>query len=204
VGLDADLIAYYEAEARDGRRTTQVDLRVRLRKRFAELLCHEKRNRVVDVGAGPGLDVQGFQAGGFTAVGLDLAFANAAVMQRRGLQALGGSLYQLPFRTGCFDAVWSMSTFVHVPHARYQQAISEMLRVVQPAGLLGIGTWGGSDFEGVVETGDLRPCRFFSLASHDRWRAMLAGHGDVVLFETYETDDPLGWEYQFAVLRAPA
>jgi hypothetical protein len=95
-----------------------------------------------------------------------------------------------------------MSTFVHVPHARFDQAITEMLRVVQPGGPLGIGTWGGLDFEGVLET-DLRPYRFFSLATHDHWRAMLARHAEVQLFHTHETDDHLGWEYQFAVLRAP-
>ena len=66
--MDADLTAYYEAEARGKHRTKQVDLRVRLRQRFGELLRGESRTRIVDVGAGPGLDVAGFQADGFAVV----------------------------------------------------------------------------------------------------------------------------------------
>ena len=81
-----------------------------------------------------------------------------------------------------------MSTFVHVPHERFDEAITEMLRVVEPGAPLGIGTWGGLDFEGVPEFGELRPYRFFSLASHDRWREMLARHAEVELFETYAVD----------------
>ena len=204
MAFDADLTAYYEAEARGNHRTKQVDLRVGLRQRFGKLLRGESRTRILDVGAGPGLDVAGFQADGFAVVGLDLAPANVDVMRRRGLSALAGSLYQLPFRTGAFEALWSMSTFVHVPDERNDEAITEMLRVVQPAGLLGVGTWGGVDFEGLLEVGDLRPYRFFSLASHARWRATLARHADVELFETFETDDPLRWEYQFTVLRVPS
>ncbi len=158
---------------------------------------------MVDVGAGPGLDVAGWQQDGFDVVGVDLALANVEVMHRRGLSAVAGSLYQLPFRDSTFDALWSMSTFVHVPHDRFDEAIAELVRVVQPGGLLGIGTWGGLDYEGTPTFGDLRPYRFFSLASHPRWRAMLGQHGDVELFETHQPGDDHGWEYQFAVLRAP-
>ncbi len=203
VGLDADLIAYYDAEAREERRVEQSELRVRLRKQFAQRLRRERRRRIVDVGAGPGLDVVGWQADGFHAVGVDLALTNVEVMRMRGLSAVNGSLYRLPFRDASFDALWSMSTFVHVPHDRFDDAMNELVRVVRPGGVLGIGTWGGLEFEGVPESGDLRPYRFFSLASHRRWSAMLAEHGGLELFETHRPDDDLGWQYQFAVIRAP-
>ena len=124
-------------------------------------------------------------------------------MGERGLVGVTGSLYPLPFRDGSFDSLWTMSTFVHVPHARFDEAISEMLRVVAPGSPLAIGTWGGRDFEGIVEFGDLRPHRFFSLATHDRWREMLARHGDVETFETHDRADAGGWEYQFAVRASP-
>ena len=94
-----------------------------------------------------------------------------------------------------------MSTFVHVPHARFDEAITEMIRVVRPGGLLGIGTWGGRDFEGHPEFGDIRPYRFVSLAAHDRWRTMLEAHATVTDFQTFESDNPSGWEYQFASLQ---
>ncbi len=198
---DADLIAYYEAEARGGHRSAYGDRRVELRGRFAELLRGERISTLLDVGAGPGLDTKRWHADGFRVVGLDLTHANIERMRAAGLTGVTGSLYELPFRAGAFDALWTMSTFVHVPHDRFDEAITEMLRVVVPGAPLGIGTWGGLDFEGVPEFGELRPYRFFSLASHDRWREMLARHAEVELFETSESTGGQGWEYQFAVVR---
>jgi SAM-dependent methyltransferase len=202
VDIDRDLVAYYEAEARDGRRTEQGELRHRLRAEFAAQLAAERRDHLVDVGAGPGLDTLAWQRDGFRAVGVDLAHANVEVMRRGGAPAVTASLYALPFRTGSFDALWTMSTFVHVPHDRFDAAIAEMIRVVAPGAPLGIGTWGGVDFEGRPEFGDLRPYRFFSLASHDRWREMLARHGTVERFDAFDVGDRGGWHYQFAVVRS--
>jgi len=202
VALKADLIAYYEAEARERRRNIQGEMRSHVRTRFADLLTEERRRRLVDVGAGPGLDVVKWQRDGFEVVGVDLVPANVALMRERGLVGVAASLYQLPLRTGAFDALWTMSTFVHVPHERFDEAITEMLRVVRPGAPLAIGTWGGVDFEGVPEFGDLRPYRFFSLATHDRWREMLSKHGEPEVFETFAPHSTSGWEYQFAILRA--
>lgn len=203
VDLDAELIAYYDAEARARRRVAHGDVRSELRAGFARRLRAERRLAVVDVGAGPGLDTELWQADGFDVVGIDLAHANAELMRKGGLHSITGSLYHLPFRSDAFDALWTMSTFVHVPHERFDAAMAEMLRVVRPGAPLGIGTWGGIDFEGVPEFGELRPFRFFSLASHDRWREMLSRHGQLEAFETFEADRASGWEYEFAVLRAP-
>jgi SAM-dependent methyltransferase len=201
MALEADLIAYYDAEARDRRRVGHGQLRHELRQRFAAALGAVGRTRVVDVGSGPGLDTEDWCKDGFDVVGVDLAHANVELMRERGLVGVTASLYQLPFRADAFDALWTMSTFVHVPHDRFDEAIAEMLRVVRPGARLGIGTWGGVDFEGVPEFGDLRPYRFFSLASHDRWRKMLERYGTLESFESFESSSPHGWEYQFAILR---
>lgn len=203
MGLDADLIAYYDAEARGGLRTGHGPMRIGLRTRFSEQLWHEHRHRLLDVGAGPGLDTAGFHADGFDVVGVDLAPANAAVMRGRGVAGVTGSLFALPFPDATFDALWTMSTFVHVAHDRFDAAMTELLRVVVPGAPIAIGTWGGQDFEGTPEFGDLRPYRFFSLAAHARWRGLLGQHGHVEHFETFPPTDPSSWEYQYAVLRRP-
>ena len=202
MGLDADLTAYYDAEARAGVRGEPDAMRLGIRDAFLALLRREEVRRLVDVGAGPGRDTVVFRQAGLDAVGVDLAPANVAAMRERGVPGAAGSLYALPFADACFDALWTMSTFVHVPHERFDEAMHELLRVVRPGGPLAIGTWGGRDFEGVPEFGEFRPYRFFSLASHDRWRAMLERRGRLEHFETFAATRPGGWEYQYAVLRA--
>ena len=202
MALDADLTAFYDAEARAGLRGELDPMRIDIRDGFVELLQREGRSRLVDVGAGPGRDTVEFRDRGFGVIGVDLAPANVGLMRAQGLDGVAGSLYALPFPDGSFDALWTMSTFVHVPHDRFDEAMTELLRVVAPGGPLAIGTWGGLDFEGVPEFGELRPFRFFSLAVHDRWRSMLQRRGDLEHFETFPPTRPGGWEYQYAVLRS--
>ncbi len=202
MALDADLTAFYDAEARAGLRGELDPMRVRIRDGFVDVLGREGRHRPVDVGAGPGRDTAVFRDRGLDVVGVDLAPANVGLMHSQGLHGVAGSLYALPFPDGSFDALWTMSTFVHVPHDRFDEAMTELLRVVTPGGPLAIGTWGGRDFEGVPEFGELRPFRFFSLAAHDRWRSMLERRGDLEHFETFPPNQQGGWEYQYAVLRA--
>ena len=202
MGLDADLTAYYDAEALAGVRGTVDAMRLGIRTRFADLLRREGRHRLVDIGAGPGTDTVAFHHDGVDAVGVDLSPANVVTMCERGAMGAAGSLYALPFPDAVFDALWTMSTFVHVPHDRFDEAMGELVRVVAPGAPLAIGTWGGHDFEGVPEFGDLRPYRFFSLATHARWRTMLERNGTLEHFETFPPSQPGGWEYQYAVLRA--
>ena len=140
VGLEADLISYYDAEARGRHRVGHGDLRNELRERFLLTLRSERRESLVDVGSGPGLDTEHWRGDGFSVVGVDLAHGNVQVMRERGLVGVTGSLYQLSFRGGAFDALWTMSTFVHVPNDRFDEAMTEMLRVVKPGAPLGIGT----------------------------------------------------------------
>lgn len=149
----------------------------------------------------PGRDILALQHVGFDAIGVDLTPENVVTMRARGAVGAAASLYALPFAAGTFDALWTMSTFVHVPHDRFDEAMHELVRVVTPGAPVAIGTWGGRDFEGVPEFGEFRPYRFFSLASHDRWRSMLERHGQLEHFETFPPTQPSGWEYEYAVVR---
>jgi SAM-dependent methyltransferase len=203
VSLDADLAAYYDQEALGRHRTSLGPHRARLREEFTEVLAAEGRETLVEVGAGPGLDAVEFAAAGVDVVGIDLSLGNARSMRRSGLAGAAASLYALPFRDEQFDALWTMSTFVHVPHARFDEAIAEMVRVVRPGGPLGVGTWGGFEWEGTSDRDTISPPRFFSLAGHRRWRALLEEAVSVDSFTTARPDADSHWEYQFAVVRAP-
>lgn len=203
MGLDAELTEYYDAEARGGLRGELNSTRVEIRRRHVEALRAERRRTIIDVGSGPGRDTVEFHRQGFDVTGVDLAPANVSALCSQGLAGVTASLYALPFRTASFEALWTMSTFVHVPHERFDQAMTELVRVVAPGAPMAIGTWGGRDYEGVPEFGELRPYRFFSLASHRRWRSMLERHGDIEHFEAYPPTTEGGWEYQYALVRAP-
>ena len=94
-----------------------------------------------------------------------------------------------------------MSTVVHVPDDRFDEAMAAMLRLVPSGAPVAIGTWGGRDWQGIGEFGDIRPYRFFALRSHERMRRMFARHGAIETFDVGPSESAGGWEYQFVVLR---
>lgn len=199
---ERDLSEYYEREAAVGARLGfgSRGRRDELRTAFVDLLVDEDRLTLVDVGAGPAGDGAAFAARGVRYVGLDLAVGNARAAAGAGLSVVPGSLYEPPFRARSFLAGWTMSTLLHVPDARFDEAVNATTNLLQPGSPLAIGLWGGNDREFVNGDDHFDPPRFFSHRSDERVQAMLSGHGDIESFESWPTNGP-EWSYQFIVLR---
>ena len=93
-----------------------------------------------------------------------------------------------------------MSTLLHVPDERFDDAVSATTSLLGPGSPLAIGLWGGIDREFTNETDHFDPPRFFSLRSDGRIRSMLRTHGAIESFESWP-NDRRDWSYQFIVLR---
>lgn len=199
---DADLVAYYDREAELRIRRDLGPLRHALRTTFLDLLHDEGRASVLDVGAGPGRDAIEFAAAGCTVTAVDLAPGNVALMVAQGIDAQIASLFELPYPPGSFDAVWTMSTLVHVPDDRLAEALRSIVSMARPGAPVGIGTWGGFDWEGVSDVDTISPARFFALRTHEQARRALVAHGELERFEIHRPDPSGDWQYQFAILRA--
>ena len=202
VPIEQDLIAYYDREAAAGARVA-MDSRGRrddLRADFIELLLAEDRRTIVDVGSGPGGDIAAFSTAGLDCVGLDLSMGNAQVAQETSLAVVPASLFLPPFRPASFDAGWTMSTLLHVPDQRFDEAMLAITTLLRPGAPLAIGLWGGLDRENVKLDDHYDPPRFFSSRNDDRIQRMLGSHG---LIESFDSWPHAGGEgrYQFAILR---
>jgi SAM-dependent methyltransferase len=202
VSIERDLGAYYEREAEAGARLAMGPRGRRddLRRGFVDLLVRERRRSVVEIGAGPGTDAPAFGTAGIIYAGFDLAVANAHAATVAGLAVVPGSLYAPPFRSASFDAGWTMSTLLHVPDERFDEAVSATTSLLRPNAPLAIGLWGGVDREFTNDIDHFDPPRFFSLRSDDRIRSMLSTHGTIESFESWPNDRS-DWSYQFIVLR---
>jgi SAM-dependent methyltransferase len=202
VSTERDLSDYYEREAAAGVRAVMGSRGRRddLRSAFVDQLVREGRQSVVEVGSGPGTDAAPFISAGVVYAGFDLAVGNARLAHAAGLAIVPGSLFAPPFRPRSFDAGWTMSTLLHVPDDRFNEAVAATTSLLRPGSPLAIGLWGGRDREFVNETDHFDPPRFFSHRSDDRAQTMLSAHGTVEWFEAWPTDVG-GWSYQFIVLR---
>ena len=198
--LEAGLAAYYDQEAGERAGRELQPRRVEHRAAFLDLLVAESRHRVVEIGTGPGVDAQAFLARGLWVSGVDLSPEHVRRAREVGVDAYVASVLGLPFADDSFDAGWTMSTLLHVPDSHLDAALAETLRVLAPGAPLAVGVWGGPDWEGPSDHDRFQPPRFFSLRSHERWRAALERHAAVVQWDTW-TLEGQAWTYQWAVLR---
>lgn len=196
-----DLAAYYDQEAAIRvDRPVGVD-RLRWREAFITSLLAEQGSDVIEIGCGPGRDAPAFHDSGLKVTGLDLSIEQLVLAADRKLAPVRASVFDLPFRANHFDGAWSMSVLVHVPDARFDEAMAEICSVVVPGGLLGLGFWGGADREGTLPSDTIKPARFFSWRSDQRLRTKLGSFGELLSFETVTYEHLADEHYQFAVLK---
>lgn len=201
IAVEAELASYYDREG-DLRLSQPVDpQRLAARERFLASLAAVHPRRVLEIGSGPGRDAVAFLEAGHRYVAVDLSIEHARRCRATGAAVVLASARVLPFADASFDALWSMSTLMHVPESAIGAALAELARVLAPGGTAAIGVWGGVDVEAhsPEDRAAGRAPRLFSRRSDDRWRSMLAALGTVEAFETW--GDDAEFRYQWAVVR---
>lgn len=193
--VSAALKAFYDTEMVDRATRPLGDDRSRCLAQFMAT-AHEMGCRsVLEVGCGAGRDGVQLAAAGFDYTGVDLSTTAVQLCQERGLTAVEAVATDLPFAVDSFDAVWSMSTLMHLPGLGLQLALQEIARVTRAGGLVGIGVWGHlSDREWTSPDG-----RFFQQRTDETLRRELSQLGEVTTFETWDWADD-GGHYQWATV----
>ena len=94
--------------------------------------------RVLDAGCGTGHQVADLVEAGYSAVGVEPAAEMRARAEKLnpGVEVLDGSITDLPFEDGSFDAVIALEVLRYLPRSDNLAAYREMRRVLRPGGLL--------------------------------------------------------------------
>ncbi len=116
------------------------------RSAIRQVLGEVRGMRILDVGCGGGLVSEQLAQAGAIVTGIDLSAPSIAVARRHAagsgrfnIEYLVGSVFDLPFADGSFDAVVSSDFLEHVSN-RLDDAVSEMARVIRPGGVLAYDT----------------------------------------------------------------
>lgn len=206
------LAAYYDQRARTMAPFPLTSQRVAHRQGFVRLLKTEGRRSLLEIGCGVGLEGLEFVRAGVHYTGVDLSEESVHMARARRLEVSVASGRSLPFPDRAFDALWSMSTLLHVPNSAIDSVLAEMVRVARPGAPIAVGVWSGDDEEVVNPEDVIDPPRFFSRRSDATLGRILEAHGAVETFETWPEGD--GQEsgpgagqwtqhYQFVVFRTP-
>jgi len=138
-----------------------------------------ERDRVLDIGTGPGASAAEAVKPGSRVVGIDRSFPMLAVgaSRRPELRLVAGEAIDLPFRNATFDVV--TGNFVLAHFSKVETALFDVVRVLAPAGRVGFTTWSdGSDayqgawlelVEAVVPRDMLAPAYAAAAPGHERF-----------------------------------
>ena len=204
LAIERDTARYYDAE--QGRECRPLDpRRIAVRDRFIEAVHADGRERAtLEIGTGPGRDALALIDAGVPVIGVDLSLGHAVRASAAGVTMTVASARALPIASNSIDALWSMSTLMHIPDVAIEAAMLEIARILAPGATVAVGVWGGPDVEHFSEVDPTSPAtgrRLFSRRSENRWRSLLEVVGRIDEFEVWDdsTDDS-AFRYHVAFL----
>ena len=203
VRLRADLARYYDQDAAARASRRLPDDRVAHREWFIGRLQDEGRHRLLEIGTGPGIDALAFLRAGFEVSGVDLSPAHVTLARGAGIDAHVAAAHDLPFASGTFDALWSMSVLMHLPDPDLDAALAEFSRVLRPGAPAALGMSGGDGPEGPHPDDTFDPPRYFKWRTDEAMAAAIRRHARLESFEVLPVQAANGrtFHYQWAVAR---
>lgn len=157
----------YDAHAEERDRAGEAAWRWPLCQQTISILKAENKNRLLEIGAGPGHTAKYFADRGLDVVAVDLSPAHVERARSKGLTAYHRDFYDLGFRMESFHAVWAMNCLLHVPTRDLREVLEGIREVLIDDGLFCMGVRGGIAREGIYEDDTYRPPRFFALRTDD-------------------------------------
>jgi SAM-dependent methyltransferase len=169
--ITADTLAHYGARAHDFRRGTRDH---DVSQNLAELLRHIEGAppfRILDLGCGPGRDLQALQALGHAPVGLEGQPAFAAMARANGCEVLEQDFLKLALPPAGFDGIFANASLFHVPTQELPRVLQELHAALRPRGVLFCSNPHGRNEEGWSRG------RYGAFWDWDSWRGFAAGAG---------------------------
>jgi SAM-dependent methyltransferase len=135
---------------------------------------------ILDLGCGPGRDLQTFRDRGHVAVGLDGARAFVAMARASsGCEVLHQNFLALDLPVGHFDGVFANASLFHVPSTELPRVLRELWTALKPRGVLFSSNPRGASSEG------WRGDRYGTWHDLAAWRSYCTAAGFVELHHYY-------------------
>jgi len=156
------LVKTYEKYAHERASHSPDGFKVQERSEFLKFLRDEGRETLLEIGCGSGQDAQFFQDQGFQVLAVDNTPTMVKLTAEKGVPAQVLDCYNLDEINKCFDAVYTMNCLLHIPKRDIDQILHLISRRLNDSGLMYLGIWGDTNFEGIWEQDRYEPKRFFS------------------------------------------
>ncbi|MEM7035221.1 MAG: class I SAM-dependent methyltransferase [Chloroflexota bacterium] len=188
-----------KAVERDDR--TIQDWKLQEQQIFLALLQKEHKTRLLELGAGTGLDGQFFQAQGFTVTCTDLSPEMVRFCRQKGLDAHVMDFAHLDFPPASFDAVYALNSLLHLPKKELPKVLTNIDQLLHKNGLFYLGVYGGPDREGIYEEDTYEPKRFFAFYPDETLKQIVSNVFDLHQFNSIPLEADSTLHFQSFILR---
>ncbi|MCU4974793.1 methyltransferase domain-containing protein [Halobacteria archaeon AArc-m2/3/4] len=108
---------------------------------FLEVLADgqsDEPSRLLDLGCGPGSDIETFNAAGYEVVGLDItqSFLRKATGNALVADFVCGDMRNLPFSGESFEGIWASASLHHIPRSDIKATLRDCQRILRSGGSL--------------------------------------------------------------------
>lgn len=156
------LVKSYEKYAHERAAHSPDGFKVQERSEFLRFLKDEGRETLLEIGCGHGQDAQFFQDQGFQVLAVDNTPTMVKLTAEKGVTARLLDCYDLNEINESFDAVYTMNCLLHIPKQDFDRVLDLISGRLNENGLMYLGIWGDTNFEGIWEHDRYEPKRFFS------------------------------------------
>jgi SAM-dependent methyltransferase len=199
--VTANLRESYNQKAAERDQYPVSDWKIEERAYFLSLLHAEGKQRLLEIGAGPGRDSKFFQDNGLDVTCTDLSPEMVAICQSKGLTAYTMDFLNLDFPDATFDAVYALNCLLHVPKSDLKKVLENIQRILKPSGLFYLGVYGGQDYEGVWPEDNYTPKRFFSFHTDEAIKTVVSEFFDLRYFKPVPVDGETERHFQSMILQ---
>ena len=196
----------YDRKAQEREKAEITPWQQKERQEFITLLLKERKNTLLEIGAGAGKDSQFFQDNGLDVVCIDLSPENIKLCRQKGLTAHVMDVMHLNFSGASFDSAYAMNCLLHVPSTELPNVLSTIRHILRPGGLFYLGQYGGVEREGVLTEDRYDPLRFFSLHSDDEIKKVTSQFFQLIRFGRLKRKISQSgrWDFRSLILRRRA
>jgi SAM-dependent methyltransferase len=196
----ANLILSYNRNAEQRNKSEIEDWKAIERAEFLTLLKSERKQSLLEIGAGHGRDSKFFQDNGFQVSCIDLSPEMVKLCQQKGLNARVMDMIDLDFPADSFGAIYSLNGLLHLSKTELPTVLQNIRRVLKANGLFFLGIYGGCDFEGIWEKDSYTPKRFFSFHSDEGLKQVVTESFTLLSFKQIISGDE-NIHFQSLILR---
>ena len=187
--LKTNLEKAYNKSAHERNSASIQAWKIEERSRFLSLLITEKKENLLEIGAGPGKDSRFFQENGLKVVCTDLSPEMVKLCRQKGLDAKVMDFSDLQFSENSFDAVYAMNSLLHLSKKVLPAVLQTINVILKRDGLFFMGVYGGVDHEGIWEEDIYEPKRFFSFYEDAHLKRILGEVFELLSFRQIDSGE---------------